>query len=289
MQAPPRLDPLISSQELASRLGDSNLRLCDTTVYLRAEPSGRLKAQSGRADYTAGHIPGAVFVDLLDDFAAPHATLKFMLPTAGQFAHGIAALGITSDHEVIFYNTGPTWWSTRAWFMFREFGFESVRVLDGGLDLWLRQGLPVTNAESRFVPTAAVPVTRRGFFVEKADVIAALADTGTILLNALSAEQHAGRGGTYARRGHITGSRNLPATTLYDDAGCFQAHDALAARFADAGIHSQLRCINYCGGGISATTLAFAQCLLGWDKVQIYDGSLSEWAGDPDLPMATAD
>jgi thiosulfate/3-mercaptopyruvate sulfurtransferase len=277
---------LMQPDELTLRLGDPSLRLFDTTVRMARTEDGRMAIESGASSYAERHIPGAAFLDLMGEFSAPHADLHFMLPSAERFAAAAGAAGIDASTHVVLYNSGPTWWSTRVWFMLREFGFDRAQVLDGGLDRWVSERRAVDCGIRKYAPTTFEIRARRQVFVGKTDVQAALTANDTTVVNALSADVHAGRSQAYARRGRIPGSCHLFALDLLDRATqSFLPIDELRRRLAAAGLLADLKVIAYCGGGISATTNAFALWLVGKRDVQIYDGSLSEWTRDPTLPL----
>ncbi|MBK6598127.1 MAG: sulfurtransferase [Proteobacteria bacterium] len=280
---------LMTAEQLAARLEDPSLRLFDTTVDMRAKPGGGYEIVSGRSQYEAGHIPGAAFLDLLADFSADTPPLLFTLPSAQQFAAAAGAAGIGTGTTVVLYNAGPTWWATRMWFMLREFGFDDAFVLDGGLDGWRADGRPLESGAARYT-TASFPAgPRRKVFVNKLDVKSAVDAGNHALLHALSPEVFSGKSpGSYARPGRIPGSCNVFAMHLLEPATKrFLPEAALREQLGQAGLLEGKPVIAYCGGGISATTDAFALHLLGREDVQIYDGSLSEWARDPAMPMET--
>ncbi|MCB1622942.1 MAG: sulfurtransferase, partial [Pseudomonadales bacterium] len=268
---------LMSATQLQQRLEDPSLRLFDTTVDMRIKPEGGYQIASGRALYAAGHIPGAAFLDLFADFSADTPPLVFTLPDAAAFAQAAGAAGIGAGTTVVLYNAGPTWWATRMWFMLREFGFDHAHVLDGGLDGWRADGRPLETGQ-RAYPAAEFPAgRRRKVFVNKLDVKAAVDQRTSVLVNALSPEVFAGKAGSYQRPGRIPGSCNVFAINLLDPTTKrFLPQPELHAQLATAGLLADRPVIAYCGGGISATTDAFALHLLGRDDVQIYDGSLSE-------------
>ena len=119
-------------------------------------------------------------------------------------------------------------------------------------------------------------------------MLGALDDPGTSLVNALPPAVHSGERliPNYHRRGHIKGSKNIYAADLADrNDKTFKPANQLRAYFEDAGVLEADRIITYCGGGISATTNAFALLLLGRQDVSVYDGSLAEWGRDPTLPL----
>ena len=176
--------------------------------------------------------------------------------------------------------------------MLRAIGFDDVAVLDGGFVRWVMEGRAVTTDVPRHPPARLDPHPRPGLFVGKAAVRAALGDSGIVLVNALSAEQHAGRGGvTYGRPGRIAGSVSVPARSLTDPAThAFLPRDRLRAAFEAAGVLSSgaagaRNVVTYCGAGIAASSDAFVLALLGASGVAVYDGSLEEWARDPACPM----
>ena len=182
--------------------------------------------------------------------------------------------------------------SARLWWMLRAIGFDDAAVLDGGFVRWVMEGRPVTTDVPRHPPARLDPRPRPGLFVGKAAVRAALGDSGVVLVNALSAEQHAGRGGvTYGRPGRIAGSVSVPARSLTDPAThAFLPRDRLRAAFEAAGVlrsgaAGARNVVTYCGAGIAASSDAFVLALLGASGVAVYDGSLEEWARDPACPM----
>jgi len=279
--APPAL---ISTAGLQAELDQADLRIFDTSVLMSPKPGG-YKIESGRKAYAAQHIPGAGFIDVADELSDPAHRLRFMLPPADQFVQRMSAYGVGPGSHVVLYNSGPTWWATRVFFMLREFGFDAVRVLDGGFDRWRAEGRPVSDAACRYPPAQFEAGPRRGIFVDQAAVLAAVQTGTSHVVNALSAEVFAGKVAPYGRPGRIAGSVHLFAKDLLDpDTQQFLSAGELHRRLDAAGLLDGKPVINYCGGGISATTNAFALHLLGRGQVSIYDASMSEW-GPTDLPM----
>jgi thiosulfate/3-mercaptopyruvate sulfurtransferase len=282
----PNPAPLISTAELAARLDDPRLRLFDTTVHLGARPGGGYAIESGRADYDRGHVPGAGFIDMLTELSDTTSKLPFMLPPEAAFADCMGRHGVGPGTEVVLYNAGPTWWATRAWFMLREYGFDAARVLDGGLDKWRAERRALSAEPCRYVAATFVPGPRRRVFVDKDEVLRAVRARDRHIVNALSPDVFSGKAGTYGRPGRIATSVNVFARDLLDpQTQAFLPAAELAARLQRAGILDGRPAIHYCGGGISATTDAFAMTLLGYDDVTIYDASMTEWGRDPSLPM----
>lgn len=283
-----RPELIIETGELESRLGDTGLRIIDCHIFLDLKPDGGYDFWSGRDAWVEEHIPGSVYVDLSDELADDHPYLRFMLPPAEQFARVMSGLGIGNEHDVVVYSRGINYWATRLFFMFGAFGFDNVRVLNGGYDKWSREGRPLTSEPPTYPPAGFLPRPRAGYIVGLNEVVEALEDPGTSLVNALAPGVHQGKRlvPNYHRPGRIKGSVNVYAADLANAHDrTFKPADELRAYFQDAGVLDSERIIAYCGGGISASTDAFALLLLGHEHAVVYDGSMTEWGRDPDLPM----
>jgi len=159
-------------------------------------------------------------------------------------------------------------------------------VLDGGFQKWQAENRPVatgvagTPATGRFTPRQP----NMEMVATREDVLAAIGANEICNINALRPEQHAGTGGVnYGRRGHISGSINIPAAAHVNVDNTFKNIDELRALFAQA--MQKPKAITYCGGGIAATSVALALAMLGHKSVKVYDASLTEWAADAELPM----
>jgi thiosulfate/3-mercaptopyruvate sulfurtransferase len=177
-------------------------------------------------------------------------------------------------------------WAARLWWMLRAFGFDDAAVLDGGWRAWRAEGRPTSTEAAPDRAATFVPRPREGLFVGRDEVLAALDDGATCLVNALSAEQHRGEVDDYARRGHLPGAENVPAAALVDPTTHrYLALEQLRAHFAPVLDGGPRRVVTYCGGGIAASSDAFTLHRLGFDDVAVYDASLQEWAADPSLPM----
>jgi thiosulfate/3-mercaptopyruvate sulfurtransferase len=279
---------LVDTDWLAAHLEDPGVRVFDTTTILEPHPEKTYTVVSGRAGYDAGHIPGAGFLDLQGELSDKTTSLRFMMPPAAQFAEAVGQKGVSNASRVILYAQTSPMWATRLWWMFRAFGHEDVAILDGGLPKWQAEGRPLSTGPSSYPPATFRATPRDRFFTDKAGVLAAIGDDNTCLVNNLAASQHDGSSTRhYGRPGRIKGSVNVPYAGLTDEHGCFLPAAELRARFQAAGALDARQVVTYCGGGISATMGAFALTMLGRDDIAVYDGSLSEWANDPSLPMET--
>ncbi|MFI5030382.1 MAG: sulfurtransferase [Reyranellales bacterium] len=278
---------LISTEELARRMGAPGLRIFDCTTYLRPRPEGGYNAESGRANYDKGHIPGAGFLDLGAELSDQHSKLRFTLPPLDELTKTFAAKGIGHGTFVVLNSHATPTWATRIWWMLRAIGFDDAAVLDGGLDKWKAENRPLAT-ELTIYPAATLSLRGRPeIFVDKNDIKAAIGKSDTLTLNALSHDQHKGAGGVvYGRPGRITGSSCVPASSLFGSDKTLKPIAELRQAFEGVGAAPDKRVLVYCGGGIAASLDAFVlTAILGHKNVAIYDNSMQEWSNDASLPM----
>jgi thiosulfate/3-mercaptopyruvate sulfurtransferase len=280
---------LIDAESLEHQLGDADLRVFDCTTNLIPDPKTTYQAVPARAEFEAGHVPGAQFIDLQADLSDQSQRLRFMAPSAEAFAAAMSRFGVGEGTRIVLYSTTAPQWATRVWWLLRVFGFDDAAVLDGGWQKWSRESRPVETGPARPRPPGHFIVREpRPLIVGKHEVLAAIGDAAVCTMNALLPEQHAGTGGNrYGRPGHIKGSVNLPAAHLIDPAtNEFLPSAELRRRFEAVGAFDK-EVITYCGGGIAASADALVLVMLGHPAVKLYDASMSEWAIDPSLPMET--
>ncbi len=281
---------LAETEWLAEHLDDPDIRIFDCTVDMTNDPATGYSVKSGREKYEAGHIKGAAFIDLKDEFKDPDHALNFMLPPYDLFVSLVSQYGIGEGTRVVLYNAGPTWWASRMWWNLRAHGFDDARVLNGGYEKWVAEGRPTETGTNAYPPAEFHSKPRADLIVGKEQVLDAIDDPDCVIINALAPELHRGAKVQYGRPGHIKGSVNVPARSLLeDDTFAFKPAAGLRAAFAPVGALQAKRVMNYCGGGISATTDLFALALLGHKGLQLYDASMTEWGRDGSLPMETGD
>jgi thiosulfate/3-mercaptopyruvate sulfurtransferase len=280
---------LISTEDLARQLGAPALRVFDCTTYLRPRPEGGYNAESGRANYDKGHIPGAAYLDLGADFSDHASALRFTLPSLDTLTQAFAAKGIGHGTFVVLYSHASPIWATRFWWMLRALGFDDVAVLDGGVDKWKAENRPLSTEETIHPPATLSLRARPELFVDKNAIRSAIGQAETLTLNALSLDQHKGSGGvTYGRAGRIAGSSCVPAASLIGADKTLKPISELRAAFEGVGAAPDKKVLVYCGGGIAATLDAFVlTALLGHRNVAVYDNSMQEWSNDTSLPMET--
>jgi thiosulfate/3-mercaptopyruvate sulfurtransferase len=278
------LPAVVSTGWLADHLGSPALRVIDGSWYF---PGG---ARDPAAEYASSHIPGAVFFDL-DASSDPDTPLPHMLPSAAAFARRMSSLGLhDSDDLVIYDGSGTNFSAPRVWWMFRVFGHQRVAVLDGGMGKWRRENRPV---EKGFV---ALPAGRfsarlkREAVRDLAAVRANLDQPREQLVDLRSPGRYAGtesepRPGL--RGGHVPGSKNIPFTDLVGPDGTILPSHQLRRRLEAAGIDLSQPIVATCGSGTTACVLVLALELLGKRNTAVYDGAWTEWASQPDTPIAT--
>jgi len=279
---------LIDARSLASELGDPRLRIIDSTAFLRREVAdGPYTVESGRESYEEAHIPGAVFADVAGDLSDPDSPFRLALPSPARFARAMGNLGVGPGVRVVAYAQQSPMWATRLWWMLRYFGFDDVRVLDGGLTAWRQAGYELSGAQVAVEPACFVARPRPELLATKEDVIAVTEGEPACLVNALTPEAFKGLGpGAYSRPGRIPGSVSAPAQSLVDtESWRFRPRDELARELSGL-LDPAVPVIAYCGAGISATVDILVLSMLGRDDVRLYDGSLTEWSADLTLPLA---
>ncbi len=278
------MEPLVTPAWLAGEIGARDLRVADASLHANFPGDA---PRDARAEFEAGHIPGAVFLDLAA-FADAASPLPSMLPGAAQFASRMAKLGLGDGTRIVLYDDAPHHTAARAWVMLRAFGFAEVAILDGGLPRWRAEGRPLERGPAAPSPRHATPRTAGAGIVDQAAVAHRLT-AGEQVIDARSTARFTGAEADprpEVAPGHIPGSRNLPYTRLFDADGNWKRGEALAAAFAEAGVDTSRPMTMTCGSGITASVLAFGAHLLGHEAA-VYDGSWSEWGADPATPKAT--
>ncbi|RJT24614.1 3-mercaptopyruvate sulfurtransferase [Chakrabartia godavariana] len=278
------MDQLVTTEWLANELGASDLRVVDATMFL---PSDNRNAV---AEFEAGHIPGAVFMDLSEivDTANP---LPMMLPGAEKFASRMQSLGLGDGSRIVIYDNSPWKSAPRAWWMLSQvFGAHAVAVLDGGLAKWTAEGRPLESGK---------PTIRHRHFTawkndkvvrDKAQMRANIDSKAEQVVDARGAARFTGEEADprpNVGSGHIPGSRSLPYSSVYNADGTWKRGEDLKAVFAAAGIDLTKPLVATCGSGLTASSIVFGAHLLGMENVALYDGSWSDWGSDPETPKAT--
>jgi thiosulfate/3-mercaptopyruvate sulfurtransferase len=280
--------PLVSTRWLADQLGTPGLVVLDASVVHYTQPNGRPGYLSGDEQYLLeGHIPGAVFADVIEQLSDRDGRYPFTRPSVEGFAAAAGALGITNDSTVVVYDSAVGQWAARVWWLFRAFGYDRVAVVDGGLTRWRGESRELEFGHVEPVPARFRAVERSELWVDKEFVEGVLrGEHEAALVCATPPQEYTGELVTRSRAGHIPGSSSAPAARLVDrDDRTFLAPEKLRGILEPA--LGAPRIVTYCGGGIAAASAALALTLLGERSVAVYDGSLNEWAADPEARLVT--
>jgi thiosulfate/3-mercaptopyruvate sulfurtransferase len=236
--------------------------------------------------YLAGHLPGAVYVDLDADLAEHGAPTdgRHPLPRVEDLQASARRWGINDGDTVIVYDDFKNLSSARAWWLLRFAGHADVRVLDGSLRAWTASGRPLE--QGNVDPTPGTVTLSYGHLpVLSIDEAAALPASG-ILLDARASERYRGDVEPIdPRAGHIPGALSAPTADNVGDDGRFLDPAALRARFADLGVTDNIALGVYCGSGVTAAHDALALTLAGFEPA-LYPGSWSQWSNTLDRPVA---
>ena len=250
----------------------------------------RLDAEDPRAEYGAGHLPGAIYVDLETDLsgASDERMGRHPLPSPEDVERAAARWSVRPDSVVVAYDDNSGMSAARAWWLLRWIGHQRVHVLDGGLQAWRAAGGPETTAEAEPSDVEPPPPGDRGSMptVDADDISEGRVD---VLLDARATERFRGESEPIDPvAGHIPGAVSAPTAGNLAADGRFLTADELRARFEDLGVRQGERVAVYCGSGVTAAHEVLALELAGI-RASLYPASWSGWIADPDRPVATGD
>lgn len=279
------MEPLVTTDWLAARLGEADLRVVDVRWYL--DPKRR-----GREEWLRAHLPGAVFLDVDSDLSdpggAPGASRgRHPWPSPEVVERALSRAGIGDGTRVVAYDDAGGGIAARAWFVLRAYGHDAVAVLDGGIVKWTAEGRPLEAGETTAPPARFTARPRDGMLVGKTE----LASSGdALVLDARAPERFRGDVEPIdPRPGHIPGARNAPFTGNLTGgaAPVLRAPGELRRHYAALGCDEREPVV-YCGSGVTACHDLLALELAGL-RGRLYAGSWSEWSSDPSLPAETGE
>jgi thiosulfate/3-mercaptopyruvate sulfurtransferase len=251
--------------------------------------------RDGRARHRAGHVPGAVFVDLDADLAAPPSPAlgRHPLPALADLEASARRWGVREGVPVVVHDDGPALAAARAWWLLRWAGVADVRILDGGMTAWRAAGAPESTGEERAVTPGDVRLTGGGLPVVDGDDVARLAAPGPdgatpgVVLDARAGERFRGEVEPVdPRAGHVPGAVSAPTTENVGPDVRFLPAAVLTQRFSALGADGDRPVAVYCGSGVNAAHEVAALALAGVEAA-LYPGSWSQWSNDPGRPVAT--
>lgn len=270
---------LVAPETLLGHLDDPDLRLADVRWYL-ARPG------AGRAAYEAGHIPGAVFVDLDADLSAPTGPGRHPLPSPAAFAERLGALGFGSEHWIVVYDDVGGAVAARLWWMLDDLGHRRVSLLDGGLAAWQSVGGPLTTEVPKRPAARLALADRWSATIDRDELRRRLGRV--LLLDGRAPERYRGEVEPVDPvAGHIPTARSAPVSDNLGPDGRFRPPAELRNRFLALGC-GEGPVVVACGSGTNACHHVLAMRLAGLPKPLLYPGSFSDWSRSG-LPVATGD
>jgi len=275
---------IVTMKWLLARLYEEHQAIVDCRFQLG-------KPDAGREAYEAGHIPGAIYLDLERDLSAPvgeHGG-RHPLPDLDDLAAKLGAAGIDASVRVVVYDDQGGAMASRLWWLLRYMGHENVAVMDQGFTAWIEAGYPVSDAAPAVrVPKKLVPQVQDDMLVPVEEVRRAVRDRSAVLIDSREAPRYRGEVEPIDRvAGHIPSARNRFWKDALGADGQWKSGEEQRARFADWTEGDRL--IVYCGSGVTACPNVLALEEAGFRNVRLYAGSWSDWISYEGNPVATGD
>ncbi|MCD7100976.1 sulfurtransferase [Pseudoclavibacter sp. 13-3] len=280
------VDPLISTAAAAELIDEQGQADAPRLVLL--DVRWQLGNDHTHDEYLAAHLPGAIYVDLDDELADPATPQlgRHPLPSAERFQRAVRRWGLRPDDVVVVYDDVSGTAATRAWWLLRDAGFESVRLLDGVLAKWRAEGRPLQSGDVAAADDGTVTVRFGHLPTVTMDEAGHLPQQGT-LVDIRARERYRGESEPVdPQAGHIPGAVNAPTDENLADDGTFRPASELRDRFAGLGVDGSTPTAVHCGSGVSATHTILALSIAGIDAA-LYPGSWSQWSLTPGRPVAT--
>jgi thiosulfate/3-mercaptopyruvate sulfurtransferase len=265
---------LAETDWLAENLNEPNIRIVDMRGYvnLKEVAPGVQEADytGARAEYEQGHLPGAIYLDWTNDIIDPTDPVPVQVASPDRLAAQLGELGIGNEHTIVIYDNHPAFqFATRLWWVLGYYGHDRVKILNGGLAKWQREGRPLTKEVPKFAPAVFETQIRPDWRISADELNARLGQSDLQLVDARDEKQYRGALRRGERGGRIPGAVHLPRELLVDTAtGSFRTAAELERMAQDLGLAADEQVIAYCNGGVAATAVLFALRLVGYDRME---------------------
>lgn len=268
---------LVSTEWVDQHMNDAGVRLIEVDVDTAA--------------YDAGHLPGAVGWDWKRDLQRKP---QRDIPTQDEWEALVGGTGIIPTTTVVLYGDNHNWFAAFAYWIFKLYGHQDVRLMNGGRQKWVNEGRSLITAQPAIAATQYAAVPRPELRATRDDVAAAVATNGTNLVDVRSPQEFSGELLAPAnlpqegaqRGGHIPGAANIPWSTIVAEDGTFKSADDIRQIYGSKGVAGDTPTITYCRIGERAAHTWFALTeLLGMPQVRNYDGSWTEWGSLIAVPI----
>ncbi len=274
---------LVTTDWLAANL--DRVRVVDIRGHVRPATEPLPHYYNHRDDYLKAHIPGAVFVDWVQEITDPADPRHAKIAAPKRYADVMRRIGVNDDTLIVAYDDAASMFAARLWWSLNYYGHTQVAVLDGGWQKWVAEGRPTSGEIPQYPPGNFTPRPRPEIFRSGDQVLGAL-HSGQQLIDVRTPAEFRGEASRAKRGGHIPTAINLPRTTLIDASGQLLPPDKLRELFAAAGVTSQSSdVVFYCNGGVSASFGLLALRAAGLAHGSVYDGSWKDWGNDDTKPV----
>jgi thiosulfate/3-mercaptopyruvate sulfurtransferase len=284
----PAQNLLVETEWLAACLNDPAIRIVDIRGVIKPASAPKPWYIASHDAYAKGHIPGAVFVDWVQDIVQPDAPVRMTVASPDRMAALMGRLGIGDQHTVIIYDDDGGHTASRLWWVLNYYGHHAAALLNGGYMKWAAEGRPMTADVPNHSPASFTPRPQPAWRALMDEVRKVMDDRGTVLVDCRGPALFKGEETRGQKPGRIPGSVNLPIGKFVEGPhNTFKSPEELRKTFEAAGATPDRRVITYCNAGVSASVGLFALHLAGHPNATNYAGSWYDWERDPTNPIQT--
>lgn len=265
-------DFLVTSKYLKEKASDVGFKILDSRWYLE-------DINLGKKEYMKGHLPNAIFFDI-EKFSKCSSLLPHTIISNRDFEKKVNKLGINNADEIIIYDQQGLFSSARTWFMFKLFGHQKVKILDGGYSNWKKAENDITEEIPFYSSSKYTAKTKEDLLINKTTLEKLIISEDFYIFDARPKKRFEGKEPEprkNVRKGNIPGSISIPFTSLSETSGKLKSLKYLHNYFCNIIKSKNMRIVCMCGSGITACNIIFVLNILGYENVSLYDGSWTEW------------